>query len=269
MIAKKMREKLMIIRNKELAEIVHDVREAKVSVDDSIEHINQLMQRERFLRAKFELMKLAKQDIKEIGKLIKIANLYFDLGRIEGGIEFLLSRREDFRSEYLYYRHLGLFYLQSGKEDEALGYAKKAETIASNPDSALLLGYIYWALHNLDNSIAYTKKALELNPEGELLVTAKNNLAYYYAQAYMLEKKNLALEYANFDKDNWHKYRWSDTYSINSAYVQMRFADSLDELHKAIKVLQHLSTLPDFKKEAQEYLKEAYEKHTKMTKEID
>lgn len=268
MISKKLRERLIIIRDKELVEMMHDVPEAKVTVENSIENINQLIQKGKSLRARFELMTLAKRDIKEIGKLIKIANLYLDLGRIKEGKEFLLSKKKDFEKSYLYYRHLAFFCLESGKEGEALEYAKEAEATEKNPNSSLLLGYVYWTLHDLNNAITHTENALKLNPTGELLVTAKNNLAYYYAQANITEKKDLALTYADFDSENWHRYRWSDSYSLNSAYVKMRFSEELDEIQKAIRLLQGFLTKPDIKEEAKEYLKEAYEKETKIKEKV-
>lgn len=148
------------------------------------------------------------------------------------------------------------------------------------------IGYVYWEMSRLEGggnpqkkgkkqrkeiflhlATTFTERALKYDPkEEDLLAQIKSNLAFYYAERGLEEKRALALEYANFAKSKFPDFH-EESWLVNYGFVRMRYATTEVELDEAIIYLQHLhDTYPDLKEEVKDYLDGANRKKRELEK---
>jgi len=164
------------------------------------------------------------------------------------------------------------------KEFEELLFSLKnkgynLEDLASNDlriKYFLNLGFINWRKNKIRDAIKETETALSFGPEDELLIMTKCNLAYYYAQALIEEKRDQAFEYATFAKDNFDNYPTHLNWLINYAYVRYRYAQTTSEINEVKNFLgdikKNRDATPEDKKEIDKYLIEIAEKEREILK---
>lgn len=112
----------------------------------------------------------------------------------------------------------------------------------------------------LSSAIRDTEGALYLNPPNERLLTdIKSNLAYYYAELLLQDKRDLALTYAREAAELVPKYGQSAlNWLANYGYVRKQFASTPEERDAANSYLKELSLdYPVLTAEVDDYLKES------------
>ena len=133
----------------------------------------------------------------------------------------------------------------------------------------LRLGYMAWAMAKvagddqgkllLSAAIRDTESAVRLEPQDEVLAAeAKSNLAYYYAELQMTEKKDEALTYAAGAASLAQKYpAKGSSWLVNECFVKLRFATTKDELRTIKAQLEKLKAeRPELSDEVNQYLSE-------------
>jgi hypothetical protein len=128
------------------------------------------------------------------------------------------------------------------------------------------LSYIEWERANrekadLSLAIQLGERALEASAEAfdeESVLVAESNLAYYYAQKGLPEKKEVALEYARLVRDAYPKYQ-RKTFLANHIYVRMRYAadcdaQTLEPIKREAEDLRE--RIPALADEMEEYIEE-------------
>jgi hypothetical protein len=114
------------------------------------------------------------------------------------------------------------------------------------------MGFIEWARvrgksKGLALAIELEDRALAAAMQAEdveRVAIIKSNLAYFYAEEALSNKKEIALEYARQGSDSFLKYPGTTQFLPNSVYVRMRYADASDE-----------STLRSLKAEAEDLVR--------------
>ena len=87
-----------------------------------------------------------------------------------------IGYREAIKAGYLddlIFANLGVIYKNTGREDQAILFCKKAiEINPKNPNPYSNLGNLYQSLGNFECAVAYSSKSLKLKPNNpEVLIT--------------------------------------------------------------------------------------------------
>lgn len=153
-----------------------------------------------------------------------------EVNRIDDAIKLLVSKEQVFRSIPRYYFELSVVYTDKEDSINAIRYSHQYVDLSPStfPDgvrSRISLGYTYFAFKDYASGIVHTEKALSMltgHLTDRLAYVCKQNLAFYYAEAKLMEKKEVALQYAEdavgSDQNHGH-------YIDTRGYVRMQFAD--------------------------------------------
>jgi hypothetical protein len=139
----------------------------------------------------------------------------------------------------------------------------------------LRMGFLQWELalqqpaeqkrRLLQFAISDTEAVLKSGVQEEKLVLmAKGNLAYYYAELGIVDKRGIALSYAQETKQKADEHKMPE-WLVNYGYVRMRYAVSVEELDEVVAYLEALPKLyPSLKQEADDYLSQAGERRKSL-----
>ena len=143
------------------------------------------------------------------------------------------QREKDPRYQY----NLGLFYLNNGKNEEAIKYFQKS--LSLDKDFYLSyngMGIAYLMMRELEKSAQYFERSLELNPT---LTEAHNYLGTVYQELGHLEKAEQEWRTASADLN--YKSRDLPYYNLARLYFgQNRFADALYYVQKSLEINRRL-----------------------------
>jgi tetratricopeptide (TPR) repeat protein len=193
-------------------------------------------------------------------KILDKANEFFSVGKYREALLSYLQYLEFQPEAHLVSINIGICYREMGELDKAIEqFNKVVEKTSLDPSYKVITAWAFtgigeccWRKKDLENTLYFFKKAIELSPENERLAYNLGEICFskravdeaieYYTRASQLKpdwsdpyyKLGLAyLKKADYEKAKEHfkKYLTLDQYSDRAAEVE-RFLDDLEKIKK-------------------------------------
>jgi tetratricopeptide (TPR) repeat protein len=111
--------------------------------------------------------------------LIALGNVYLEKGELEKGLEYFNQIDETSITNPLVLYNIGTSFFNKGEIERAINYYSRASELDLNlSDAYFQLGLCYVNKNEKDKAVEYFQKFLEISPDSERAVTARNLLEF-------------------------------------------------------------------------------------------